>query len=232
MAKSKIPKISVIIPAYNEEKYILKTLKSVKAQSFKDFESIVVANNCTDNTVKVSNGKCDLVIETKRRGQSLAMNIGARKAKGEIFVFLDADTEISANTFERISRVYRKRDYVAVMRTKPDVKEFSFLAVYFFKNLAHKTKLWKGHSGVTICSKKTFNKVGGFDEKLKIRKHSKFIKKARKYVRYKQIKWAYATTSMRRLQKRGIIHLVYIWLKLWVISWFKGLSRIGREDVR
>ena len=44
------PKISVIIPAHNEEKYIEKTLESLTKQDFADFETIVVANGCTDKT--------------------------------------------------------------------------------------------------------------------------------------------------------------------------------------
>ena len=46
-------KFSIIIPANNEEKYIEKTINSIKEQSFKDYEIIVVANGCTDNTAEI-----------------------------------------------------------------------------------------------------------------------------------------------------------------------------------
>ena len=49
-------KISVIIPAYNEEKYITKCLNSLIEQNYDDFEIIVVLNNCTDNTESIVNG--------------------------------------------------------------------------------------------------------------------------------------------------------------------------------
>ena len=43
--------ISIIIPAYNEEKYLKKTIESISEQTYKDYEIIVVANGCTDNTI-------------------------------------------------------------------------------------------------------------------------------------------------------------------------------------
>ena len=57
--------ISVIIPAYNEEKYIEKTLKSIKKQNFKHYETIVVCNGCTDNTKDIAKRYADKVLVIK-----------------------------------------------------------------------------------------------------------------------------------------------------------------------
>jgi len=51
--------ISIIIPACNEEKYLLDTIKSIKSQSFKDFEIIVVCDGCTDNTPLIAKKHSD-----------------------------------------------------------------------------------------------------------------------------------------------------------------------------
>ena len=52
------PKISIIIPAHNEENYIKKTLHSIKQQTYQNYEAIVVSNGCTDKTEEIVNKFC------------------------------------------------------------------------------------------------------------------------------------------------------------------------------
>ncbi|MBW2971180.1 glycosyltransferase [Candidatus Woesearchaeota archaeon] len=89
------PKISVIIPAYNEEKYIERPLNSLNSQTFKDFEIIVVADSCTDNTAEVAQNFGAKVIEVNTRDNGKNRNIGARAAKADILLFVDADVRFS-----------------------------------------------------------------------------------------------------------------------------------------
>lgn len=99
--------ISVVIPAYNEEKYIGATLQSL-LESMKEcpeeIEIIVVNNNSTDNTCKVALGydgvKC---FYYPILGRELAKNFGAEKAFGETLCFVDADCLVSVDFFAEIS---------------------------------------------------------------------------------------------------------------------------------
>ncbi len=84
-------RVSVIIPAYNEEKFIEKCLISIKNQSFKDIEIIVVDDGSTDKTVEIAEKIADRVILQDHLGCGKARNIGAKSAAGEILVFIDAD---------------------------------------------------------------------------------------------------------------------------------------------
>ncbi len=102
-------KISVIIPALNEEFYIEKTLLSVIRQEG-DYEFYVVDGGSTDNTVAIAK-KYTSVINSER-GRAIQMNKGARLCKGDILLFLHADTLLPDNAFREI-RKRMKDDTVA-----------------------------------------------------------------------------------------------------------------------
>lgn len=85
--------LSVIIPAYNEEKYLPTCLKSLQYQQrIKADEIIVVDNNSNDNTASIAPQYGARLIYEPIRGVARTKNTGARNAKGDILVFLDADT--------------------------------------------------------------------------------------------------------------------------------------------
>lgn len=92
--------ISVIIPLYNKENTIERTIRSVFSQSFTDFELIIVDDGSTDNSVaEVERIEDDriLLIRQKNGGPGKARNSGAKIAKGDWILFLDADDELIGN---------------------------------------------------------------------------------------------------------------------------------------
>lgn len=93
---SEQPYFSVVIPLYNKEKYIEKTLESVLNQTFENFEIIVVDDGSTDASYEIVRSIKDARIRLIRQengGPSKARNCGIREAKGEFIAFLDADDE-------------------------------------------------------------------------------------------------------------------------------------------
>lgn len=91
----KPPVVSVIIPAYNRAWSIKRAIDSVMAQTFSDFELIVVDDGSTDNTKEILNSyKKEIHIITQENlGASAARNAGIKKAKGNMIAFLDSDDE-------------------------------------------------------------------------------------------------------------------------------------------
>lgn len=85
------PFFSVIVPAHNSEAYLSRCLESVKMQTFKDYELIVVCDSCTDGTATVAMEYADRVIETSHGMDGLARNAGIDAAKGKWLMFLDDD---------------------------------------------------------------------------------------------------------------------------------------------
>lgn len=87
---------SIVIPLYNKEKYISKTLLSVLNQTFKEFEIIVVDDGSTDNSCNIVESINDSrikLIKQKNAGPSKARNTGIKNAVGKYIAFLDADDE-------------------------------------------------------------------------------------------------------------------------------------------
>ena len=89
--------ISIIIPLYNKEKYIIHTLKSVLYQDAQNWECIIVDDGSTDDSLKVANDFCNThpgnwkIVSILNGGQTRARNIGIREATGKYLAFLDAD---------------------------------------------------------------------------------------------------------------------------------------------
>ena len=89
--------ISVVIPLYNKEPIIERSLQSVLSQNFEDFEVVVVNDGSTDKSAEIVRGIEDshvTLIDQVNGGPSKARNTGIRHAKGEWILFLDADDEL------------------------------------------------------------------------------------------------------------------------------------------
>ena len=92
-------KVSVIVPVYNVEKYIEKCLESIKAQSFDDFECLIINDGTKDNSVEIAKKTVDgdsrfIFYGKENGGLSDARNFGIEKAKGEYLCFIDSDDYI------------------------------------------------------------------------------------------------------------------------------------------
>ena len=103
-----MPKISVIVPAFNAEKYISFALQTVLAQTFDDYEVICVDDCSTDNTYNIiqdfinKSNKIKLYKNNKHLGPGECRNIALQLAQGEIISCFDADDAINKNLFKYI----------------------------------------------------------------------------------------------------------------------------------
>ena len=98
-----MPTISVIIPAYNAERTIVKTIQSVLQQTFSDFEIIAIDDGCTDRTLELLQNIEDNRLKTfsyKNGGLPVARNRGITRATGEFISFIDADDLWTPNKLE------------------------------------------------------------------------------------------------------------------------------------
>ena len=104
-----MPKISVIVPVYNTEKYIEKCLQSILSQTMNDIEIIVVNDGSTDNSENVikqieknNNTKIQIKYFKKENGGlSDARNYGVKKATGKYISFIDSDDYIDKNLYKK-----------------------------------------------------------------------------------------------------------------------------------
>lgn len=112
------PKISVIVPVYNDAAYISKCLDSILSQTLRSIEVIVVNDGATDNSGEIcdnyarKNNKVKVIHQAKQ-GVSVARNTGLSYAQGEFIGFVDADDYIQKNMYETL--------YVASRNTGSDI---------------------------------------------------------------------------------------------------------------
>lgn len=90
------PKISVVVPIYNKEKYLHRCINSILSQTFTDFELLLIDDGSTDNSGIICDkyaqeNKCVRVFHKKNGGVSSARNMGLDKSKGEWITFVDSD---------------------------------------------------------------------------------------------------------------------------------------------
>jgi glycosyltransferase involved in cell wall biosynthesis len=82
----------VVIPAHNAERYLAETLESVRAQTFSDYEILVIDDGSTDRTAEIAAGYSGVtLLSQNNRGAAAARNAGIRTARGQFVAFLDAD---------------------------------------------------------------------------------------------------------------------------------------------
>src|ERR1035437_5008129 len=130
-------KISVIIPAYNEEKYLNKTLEAILAQDYPDFEVIVVDNASTEKTAEIAKSFTNIkVVYESRGGTMLACESGLQEAKGEIIVRMDADCVPHTDWLSKGDTHFLDKKVVAVSGPYDyfDAGDFSrYSSIYFQK---------------------------------------------------------------------------------------------------
>ncbi|WP_372651073.1 glycosyltransferase family 2 protein [Draconibacterium sp.] len=116
------PLISIIVPCYNQGKYLNECLGSVHSQSYTNYEIVVVNDGSTDahtNKIvrEISHPRIK-VLETKNQGVSTARNLGIEKSIGKYILPLDADDKIGADFIHKAVEILEKNDEIKVVNCK------------------------------------------------------------------------------------------------------------------
>ena len=111
-----MPKISIIVPVYNVEKYIAKCLKSLTLQTLQGIEIIIVNDGSLDRSIDIiekyvkENPTKIKYYEKKNGGLSTARNYGLEYATGEYIAFLDSDDYVEINMYEEMYNLAKKEN--------------------------------------------------------------------------------------------------------------------------
>ena len=212
-------KISVIIPTYNEAGIISKTLDTLQErQSKKSFihEIIVVDGQSHDDTVlQVSEfSHVDCVICQKSRPKQ--MNVGAKKATGDILYFLHADCIPPLDYDKHIVEAIQNGDKAGCFRMQfdlnhPWIKFISWLTKFKYRACRG------GDQSLFVC-KHLFDDVGGFDERYLIFEDHEIIGKLYKKAEFKVIQ-KLLFSSARRFEEKGILRLQLLFWAIYFKQW-------------
>ncbi|MEM7821371.1 MAG: glycosyltransferase [Candidatus Aenigmatarchaeota archaeon] len=209
------PLISVIVPTYNEEKYLEATLRSIKNQDYGGKVEIIVSDGRSrDNTLKIARKYANKIVITKKKCPAVGRNAGASVAKGDILVFVDADTLILYNTLSELAKVFKKKEVVGVACLILPIsnKIIDYLIYWFINNFIKFSIFLKTPCipGIFCAYRKdAFKSVGGFNENLYFDEDldlSKRISKVGKIVFKEKI---LVFNSVRRFEKWGRIKTAY-----------------------
>ena len=172
-----MPTYSIIIPLYNKERQIARTLDSVLRQTMPDFEAIVVDDGSRDKSAEVVQSYTDSRIRYVRKeneGVSSARNRGIAEARGEWLLFLDADDLLLPDalaTFEAMKRRFPKcRLFIAEHHnlrngTCPVTNNASFVFSKFPYRSLWLNRFWPC-PGNTIVHRSLLDQYGDFDERM------------------------------------------------------------------
>jgi len=171
------PKISVIIPAYNAEKTIEKTLNAVLSQKFSKnkFEVIVVDDESTDNTINIiKKFKKVKLITKKHGGPASSRNLGVKKSKGKIILFTDSDCVPKKNWIKEMIGPFDNKKVAAVAGTYETLNNDFFMARFAGYEIGLRHQNMKKLDSIDFvgtynCAfrKSIFLKYGGFNESFK-----------------------------------------------------------------
>jgi len=127
------PLISLIVPAFNEEVTIRKSLQSLIDLDYPNYEIIVINDGSTDNTLEIAREFENLqvkVIHQQNQGKAKALNNGIKNSKGEIVVTVDADTQLKKNSLKKLSaRFSRNKQIGAVAGNVKVIPEKSIMNI-------------------------------------------------------------------------------------------------------
>jgi cellulose synthase/poly-beta-1,6-N-acetylglucosamine synthase-like glycosyltransferase len=186
------PLVSVIIPAWNEEVGILRTIQSVLDNDYRNIEAIVVNDGSTDNSEKVVNeyirehklgrmkhGRALRQYYRPNGGKGRALNFGIKKSKGEIILTIDADSAIAPDAITKLVEYFRDETVSAVVgqvrvanakgRLVGRMQQLEYLFGFYFKR-AHcvmGAEYIYGGACAAFRREHTFDYFGLFDEKNK-----------------------------------------------------------------
>jgi peptidoglycan/xylan/chitin deacetylase (PgdA/CDA1 family)/GT2 family glycosyltransferase len=231
--------VSVVIPAHNEEIYLLSCLESIKNQDYAgEYEVIVVDNASTDNTAQIARNWGAKVVYESKRSPACARQKGAEVATGKIIAFIDADTQAPAHWLSTIvwrflcepetvviSGPYAYYDAGRIPRIASYGNFISIIIDQLFRKAFNKgSAVWGCNFAVR---RSALLEVGGFDTSIRFYGEeyelSLRLKKAGKGGIIPRL---FVLTSARRLKRIGVVNQYWNWVVDYfsVLFWYKPLS--------
>lgn len=223
-------RFSVIVPAYNEEKFLPRLLQSIDAARLNynngQVEVIVADNASTDKTAEIAERFGCRVADIEKRCIAAARNGGAKIAQGQIFCFIDADSAVHPDTFSKIDEAMAdNRTIVGATGVFLERYSLGILLVYWL--MLPMLWLLQMDTGVVFCRREDFEAVGGYNENLLLAEDVAFLQslknrgkeRGQKFTRLKAVK---ALGSTRKFDDYGDWHYFTMLPQI-----FKNMLRLG-----
>lgn len=203
--------LTIVIPTLNEEEYLPGLLNSIKEQNYNDLEIIVSDAGSNDRTLEIAkNYGCRIV---KGGLPSVGKNNGARQAKGDVIIFMDADMKLNKDELKDALKEFKARNLdVATSQLRSLEKGFfGEIVLHLFYNfpITALENIIPHGVGFIAIKKKLFDNLNGFDEKVILAEDIDLIRRAAKKSKFGILRNTKPFYSLRRFEKEG-------WIKAFV----------------
>jgi glycosyltransferase involved in cell wall biosynthesis len=232
-------RISVVIPALNEEKYLPQLLQSLSEQTQPDFEVVVVDGSSKDRTVELARSFSSKlpglnVIVSPTARLPLQRNLGARATSGEWLVFLDADSKVHPYFIERIEYFIREaQPKLFTSWFRPDSEGASDAVFTLVANLFIECSILSGHpiapGPLAVVQREVFELVGGYNEALTFGEDYDLTERiAARGIRLQIMRETLYVLSLRRVRKDGKLRTIgfYTYASLHVLLTKRNLVHV------
>ena len=202
--------VSVIIPTLNEETLLPGLLADLRAQTRSPLEIIVADAGSTDRTQAIAREAGAIVVPGGR--PPAGRNNGARAARGELFIFFDADVRVPPTFVADACAEFDERYLdLATCENAPLSDNPVDKLLHDFVNFAVKLSQFSDPHAFGYCTlvtRRLFERVGGFDEHLRMAEDHEFVKRASHFRPLRVLRSAQVSVSVRRLEKEGRVKFV------------------------
>jgi len=229
-------KFSIVIPTFNEARYIGATLQSIKKQTFRDYEIIVKDGKSTDETLRKAQRHADKILSTTDSSVGDARNQGASRAEGEILVFVDADTLLPLDTLKKFDKVLRDERVVGVScrkvcqsRSLLDRMLYEYVNVSTY--ISSRLGMGGAHGNCMAVRRSVFKSVGGFNPNIIVAEEQDLVRRAGKFGNYLFLLDHCVLEHPRRVRKWGRLRLYGAWF-VGMFNSFSAGKRQSYEKVR
>ena len=239
--------VSVVIPAFNEEALLPRLLETLSTAAGRyvggpeKIEVIVADNLSTDSTAALATAHGCRVVRVEKRTIAAARNGGAKAALGQVFCFVDADTQVHPETFNSIERALKNGDVVAGA-TGVQPERWSLGIAMTWAVMLPGVWLTGMDTGVVFCQRADLDAVGGYDENLHCAEDVKFLFALKRLGwrtkrRLCRLRATQAVVSMRKFDEHGDWHhLTFMarmtWNKIFAPQRFEKAVRDYWYDAR
>lgn len=208
--------VSIIVPAHNEEKLLgatLRTLGAAAAATGEPYEIIVVDDGSTDRTAEVAREQGARVVAVNVRHIAAARNAGAREARGQLFVFVDADTLVPATVLRQAVGAWRDGAVGGGAMVVFD-EGTTWWAVAMISVISWFMRSVRWAAGCFVFARRdAFERVRGFDERFYASEEIHFSRAIKKHGRFVILTDA-VTTSARKADRFTLPQMVWQTVKL------------------
>lgn len=230
-------KVSVVIPAYNEEKYLPKTLESIKKLKRHPDEILVIDGGSTDNTCEVARDYGAKCVTVEHRGIGYARQQGVEYATGDMIAFTDADTIVPTDWLTKIIETLEKPGVAGVYSLYYVTK--SWFPYWFYINylqppmalLLHYLRAYSAPGQNTAFWKEKAIAAGGYPTDFKIAEDLEMAKRLSSVGKMVYRPDNFVISSGRR-GNEGLPMLIRIFKAFFLYFVTKKADKIGFPDIR